>query len=52
MVTERTSINAYLLRNIPPDLWAKVKDRSESEGHRIRWVLLRLLEMYVTRGLK
>jgi hypothetical protein len=41
----------YLLRNIDPDLWEKVKARAEKEGHPLRWVILRLLGRYVAKGL-
>lgn len=36
----------YLLRNINPELWARVKARAQAEGHQVRWVLLRFLESY------
>lgn len=38
----------YLLRNIPPELWAHVKNRAYTEGHPVRYVLLTLLQHYVT----
>lgn len=41
----------YLLRDIPDDLWVRVKARAEREGHRIRWVILKLLGRYADEGL-
>lgn len=37
---------SYILRNIDPDLWARVKARSETEGIPLRAVILKLLESY------
>lgn len=39
----------YILRNIDPDLWAKVKARAASEGRPLRWLILKLLELYASR---
>lgn len=36
----------YILRNIDPRLWERVKARADAEGHPLRWVLLRLLTKY------
>jgi hypothetical protein len=41
----------FLLRDIDPALWAKVKARAVEEGHTLRWVLLKLLAAYVKRGI-
>jgi hypothetical protein len=43
---------AYLLKRIPPDLWADVKARAESEGRNVRFVILAMLKHYVKHGLK
>jgi hypothetical protein len=40
----------YLLRDVDAELWEKVKARAATEGRNMRWVLLRLLESYVERG--
>jgi hypothetical protein len=40
----------YRLQNIPPDLWRQVKARAEGEGRSIRFVVLRLLEVYAEHG--
>lgn len=37
---------AYILRNIDPALWARVKTRSELDGMPLRAVILKLLEEY------
>jgi plasmid stability protein len=42
----------YLLRNIPDDLWVRVRQRAASEGRSLRFVILKLLEHYVRHGLK
>ena len=41
----------YLLRNIPDDLWIRVKQRAALEGHPLRFILVALLERYVMDGL-
>lgn len=37
---------SYILRTIDPDLWARVKARSEAEGIPLRAIILKLLELY------
>jgi len=37
---------AYILRNIDPALWSRVKAMSEAEGIPLRAVILKLLELY------
>ena len=37
---------AYILRNIDPDLWARVKARSEQDGIPLRAIILKLLALY------
>jgi plasmid stability protein len=37
----------YLLRDIPDDLWRKVKAKAALKGESIRDVLLRVLTQYV-----
>jgi hypothetical protein len=44
-------VKSYILRDIGDDLWALVRRRAETEGHTLRWILLKLLERYVKRGL-
>ena len=41
----------YHLRDIPDDLWVRVKQRSTAEGRKIKWVILSLLMYYVEHGL-
>lgn len=40
----------YTLRNVPADLWTKVKAQAAREGRPIRFVLLNLLRVYATHG--
>src|SRR5712691_613448 len=42
---------AFILRNMPVDLWARVKAQARREGRPLRWLLLRLLELYASKGL-
>lgn len=37
---------SYILRTIDPDLWARVKVRSVSDGIPLRAIILKMLEMY------
>lgn len=48
---ENNIMPSYILRNIDPDLWVDVKARAEKEGHPLRWVILRLLAHYASKGL-
>lgn len=41
----------YLLRDIPDDLWVRVKRRAAKEGRNLRYVILRLLGLYADKGL-
>jgi hypothetical protein len=43
----------YPIKDIPDDLWSRVKARAESEGRGqgLRWVLVQLLEYYADNGL-
>lgn len=37
---------SYILRNIDPDLWERVKARSAEDDIALRAIILALLEMY------
>ena len=37
---------SYILRNIDPDLWARVKARSEQDGIPLRAIILKSLALY------
>jgi hypothetical protein len=37
---------SYILRTIDPDLWARVKTRSEGDSIPLRQVILALLKLY------
>ena len=45
-----SSVKAYMLRRIPSDLWTAVKQRAESEGRDVRFVLLAMLRIYADHG--
>jgi hypothetical protein len=40
----------YPLRDVPEALWRKVKQTAARNGHSIRYVLIRLLEEYISTG--
>ena len=42
---------SFILRKIDPELWAQFKARAEAEGHSLKWVLLRLIQRYIDRGI-
>lgn len=42
----------YILRNIDPKLWAQFKERAESEGRSLRWIILELIRRYIKDGLR
>lgn len=46
-MTMATSLT-YLLRGIDPILWRRVKAKAAAEGHSVRWVVLTLLQRYLT----
>lgn len=41
----------YLVRDIPDDLWVRVKQRAAKEGRSLRWVILKLLSLYSRKGM-
>jgi len=41
----------FILRKFDDTLWSRVKTRAASEGRSLRWIVLKLLEMYAD-GLK
>jgi len=43
-------VKFYLVRNIPDDLWIRVKRRAAKEGRTLRWIILRLLHYYANGG--
>lgn len=42
----------YHLRDIPDDLWVRVKQRCHGEGRTIRFVIVALLQRYADVGLE
>lgn len=38
---------SYILRNIDPDLWERVKAKADTDGVAMRAIILALLAMYV-----
>ena len=43
---------SYILRNIDPSLWGRVKARSQAEQIPLRAIILALLEMYAADKVK
>lgn len=43
---------AYILRNIDPDLWKRVKERAAAEGRSLRGLILWLLQRYADGKVK
>jgi hypothetical protein len=43
---------SYILRNIDPDLWERVKVKAVSEGRSLRGLILWLLEKYADGKVK
>lgn len=43
---------SYILRNMPPDLWARFKARSAQEGIPMRALMLKLVEFYADGKLR
>ena len=43
---------SYILRNIPDDLWVRVKARAESDGRHLRGLILWLLTKYADGEIK
>ena len=41
----------YILRNIEPKLWKQFKQRADSEGRSLRWLILELIRRYIVDGL-
>ena len=42
---------SYIIRAIDPRTWELVKARAAKDGHKLRWVILRLIELYAEYGL-
>ena len=36
----------FILRQIDDHLWVQVKTRAQSEGRSLKWIVIRLLELY------
>jgi hypothetical protein len=43
-MVDKEESTVFLLRNIPRDLWGKVKHKAYEDGYSIREYILRLLE--------
>jgi hypothetical protein len=44
-------VKFYLVRDIPDDLWIRVKRRAAKEGRSLRFIILKLLGLYADKGL-
>lgn len=47
----KARVAAYLLRDIPEDVWQRVKRRATKEGRSLRFIILALLKRYADKGL-
>ena len=41
----------YIFRKVDDILWQAFRARAQREGHSLRWVLLTLVQRYITKGL-
>jgi hypothetical protein len=46
MMEEVSHMSSYILRDLPPDIWAKFKARAERQQWPLRALILTLFEMY------
>jgi len=44
-------VKFYLVRDIPDDLWIRVKRRAAKEGRSLKWIIIALLTRYATHGI-
>ncbi len=44
-------MKAFLLRNVPDDLWTRFKRRASKEGRSLRFVILKLIHRYTEKGM-
>lgn len=42
---------SFILRKVDDKFWAKFRERAQSEGHPMRWVLLELIAYYIRHGM-
>jgi hypothetical protein len=42
---------SFILRKIDDVFWSKFKARASAEGHSLKWIILRLIQRYIDRGL-
>jgi hypothetical protein len=42
---------SFILRNPDPELWRAFRERAQSEGRSLRWLILELIRRYVENGL-
>ena len=41
----------FLLLDADDDLWHQFKERAQSEGRSLRWIVITLIEHYIKHGL-
>lgn len=49
---QASKVASFIIRKIDPELWERVKAQATKEGRPLRWLLIRLLEVYATVGLE
>jgi hypothetical protein len=42
---------SMVVKNIDPGVWAAFKRRAKKDGHTQRWILMRLIRVYLRAGL-
>jgi hypothetical protein len=42
---------SYIFRATNTELWQRFKDKAKAEGHSLRWLLEKLIQRYVEKGL-
>lgn len=44
--------SSYILRNIPRHHWEEAKAKAQAEGRAMRWVIIKLVRMWVEEKIK
>lgn len=42
---------SYMMRDVPPELMRRARERATAEGRSLKWVILALLAQYADHGL-
>jgi plasmid stability protein len=41
----------FILRKVDDELWKQFRERAQSEGRSLRWLVLELIRRYIVKGL-